>query len=88
MDQERETSYVAFGTHMHLLHCDFILQRTLVKHKGGGSETLLSIAHEMLSVLLIATSYWSRDGHDNNILAWTVYYSLSCTFLPCIAYRN
>jgi hypothetical protein len=73
LDQDREKGFVILGTHLNFLHCDFILQRTLVKRKGSGSEALLNIAHEMLCVLLIAISNRSHDGRDNNTMAWTVY---------------
>ncbi|CRG91999.1 Isoleucine--tRNA ligase [Talaromyces islandicus] len=72
LEQDREKGYITLGTHLNFLHSEFILQRTLVKRKGTGSETLLNIAHEMLSVLLIAISHRSRDGRDNNTMAWTM----------------
>lgn len=78
LDQDRDKGYVTLGTHLNFLHCDFILQRTLVKRNGRGSEALLNIAHEMLSVLLIAISNRSRDGRDNNTMAWTVSVFSSC----------
>lgn len=76
LEQDRDKGYVTLGTHLNFLHCEFIMQRTLVKRKGSGSEALLNIAHEMLSVLLIAISHRSRDGRDNNTMAWTVFFLL------------
>ncbi|KAH8688994.1 putative C6 transcription factor [Talaromyces proteolyticus] len=72
MEHGRTQAYILLCIHLSFLHSDFILQRVLVKRKGAGSETLMNIAHEMLSTLLIAVANRSRDGRDNNTIAWTM----------------
>uniref|UniRef100_A0A093XJ68 Pyrimidine pathway regulatory protein 1 n=1 Tax=Talaromyces marneffei PM1 TaxID=1077442 RepID=A0A093XJ68_TALMA len=72
-----ESNLMTLCFHLECLYNELIMQRILVKRTGYESQRLRSVAHEMLSALLIVNGHRAPDGRDNNTVAWnTSFYGL------------
>ncbi|KAJ5819463.1 hypothetical protein N7474_005054 [Penicillium riverlandense] len=69
----RLTNTFAVYLHLDLLYSDFLLQRILVKRSVGESETLISLANQMLKAVLAQISISQRCGRPYS-LGWTIPY--------------
>lgn len=68
----RLTSTIPIYLHLDLLYSDFLLQRILVKRFMKGSETLVSLANQMLKAILAQIVVSQRCGNRFSELGWTV----------------
>jgi hypothetical protein len=68
----RLTSTIPVYLHLDLLYSDFLLQRILVKRSVRGSETLISLANQMLKAILAQIAISQRCGKPFIELGWTV----------------
>lgn len=68
----RLNSTIPVYIHLDLLYSNFLLQRILVKQSLAGSETLISLAHQILKVVLTQIAISQRCGNPFSELGWTV----------------
>lgn len=69
---DSETNLWTLCFHMECLYNELIMQRILVKKTCHESQKLRSVAHEMLTTLLLVNGNRAPDGRDNNTVAWNV----------------
>ncbi|KAJ5195465.1 uncharacterized protein N7498_008903 [Penicillium cinerascens] len=60
--------------HLELLYSNFLLQRILVKRSSTESETLVSLAHQILKGMLTQIAIGQRRGNFCSDLGWTIPY--------------
>ena len=65
-------STIPVNIHLDLLYSSFLLQRILVKRSLAGSETLISLAHQILKIVLTQIAISQRCGNPFSELGWTV----------------
>jgi chromatin structure-remodeling complex subunit RSC3/30 len=80
-----ESNLMTRWFHLEYLYNELIMQRILVKRTGHESQKLRSVAHEMLSTLLIVNGCRAPDGRDNNTVAWNVSVHSWVLFCPWVA---
>ena len=77
-DESTETtlrlkSTIPVYIHLDLLYSNFLLQRILVKRSLTESETLVSLAHQILQAMLAQIAVGQRCGNPFSELGWTVF---------------
>ncbi|KAJ5659174.1 chromatin structure remodeling complex protein RSC3 [Penicillium longicatenatum] len=70
----RLRSTIPVYIHLDLLHSNFLLQRILVKRSLTESETLVSLAHQILQAMLALIAVGHRCGNSFSELGWTIPY--------------
>lgn len=77
-DERTETtlrlkSTIPVYIHLDLLYSNFLLQRILVKLSLAESETLVSLANQILKAMLAQIAVSQRCGSPFSELGWTVF---------------
>ncbi|KAJ5758357.1 chromatin structure remodeling complex protein RSC3 [Penicillium nucicola] len=69
----RLRSTIPVYIHLDLLYNSFLLQRILVKRSLTESETLVSLAHQIIQAMLALIAVGHRCGNSFSELGWTVF---------------
>ncbi|KAH8697480.1 putative chromatin structure remodeling complex protein RSC3 [Talaromyces proteolyticus] len=70
----RLTNTFPIYIHLDLLYSNFLLQRILVKHSLTGPETLISLAHQILTATLTQIAIGQRCSNPFSELGWLIPY--------------
>lgn len=82
----RMKSTIPVYIHLDLLYSNFLLQRILVKRSLTESETLVSLAHQILQAMLAQIAIGRRCGNPFCELGWTVF--LPLLFRPFMGHQS